>query len=156
MRRKFSRWDRATLAERFERWTDKTPTCWLWAGATNADGYGMIQINGHTDRAHCAMWRLTQGPIPTGMVVCHRCDVRHCIRPSHLFLGTPADNNADMIAKQRHRHVAGEGHGMAKLTSQQVDDIRRRLDAGETGRALAAEFGVGEAQISRIKTGKRW
>ena len=68
--------------------------CWLWLGFISPDGYG-------TRLAHRRAWELARGPIPDGMLVCHRCDVRHCVNPDHLFLGTHLDNMRDMIRKGR-------------------------------------------------------
>jgi hypothetical protein len=78
--------------------------CLLWAGITDIDGYGIIHsgtCKGRNLRAHRVAWELTNGPIPAGMHVLHRCDNRPCIEPSHLFLGTQADNMADKKAKGR-------------------------------------------------------
>jgi len=99
---------------------------------------------------------LTNGPIPDGMQVLHRCDNPPCCNPAHLFLGTQADNIADMIAKRRGGAVSGEAHYRAKLTADQVSAIRARYAAGETQVALAREFGVSQTNISRIVRGTTW
>ena len=74
----------------------------LCDGAQNTDGYGCMHRKGKTFSAHRFVWQQTKGPIPSGMSVLHTCDVRHCVNPNHLFLGTQSDNMADMHRKGRH------------------------------------------------------
>ena len=88
-------------AERFWAKVDRSGECWLWTGPQVGRGYGKTSFNGKTQRAHRVSWELTYGPIPAGVFVCHKCDNPLCVRPEHLFLGTPLDNVRDMCAKKR-------------------------------------------------------
>jgi hypothetical protein len=89
-----------------------TPECWLWMAARDRDGYGKfaIGLGGHDQihtRAHRFAYEAFVEPVPEGMVVCHRCDNPPCVRPDHLFVGTPLDNNNDKVAKGRHARPWG-------------------------------------------------
>jgi hypothetical protein len=86
----------------------------------------------------------------------HTCDVRNCIRPAHLRLGTIADNNADRDRKGRHRPLRGETNGAHKLTAAEVHDIRRRHATGETQTALAKEYAVTQANVWLIVNRRKW
>lgn len=99
---------------------------------------------------------LTNGPVPNGLCVCHRCDNPPCINPAHLFLGTVKDNNQDRATKGRSADVRGHRSPLAKLTQQQAAEIRRRRLAGETIVALAREFNIHHGTVSRIAKGQTW
>lgn len=129
--------------------------CLIWKGTkTDKMGYGEIIIDGKKTRAHRFSYEHVHGPIPEGMVVCHRCDTPACVNPNHLFLGSVAVNNADMRSKGRHAH--GEIVPQAQLTGLQVRDIIRRLGAGEPAKPIAREYGVHFVTISDIKLGRTW
>ena len=83
------------------------------------------------------------------LCVCHRCDVRSCVNPDHLFLGTHTDNMRDMVAKGRRR-------GPAKLSLETAADVRRMVAAGTSQRETASAFGIHPSMVSLIVTGKRW
>lgn len=102
------------------------------------------------------MASLTYGPIPSGMDACHRCDVRACINPQHLFLGTRAENLADMRRKGRANDARGERHSKAKLTEQDVRQIRAALSGGESTTLLAEKYGVTKMSIQDIKQNRHW
>ena len=130
--------------------------CWLWTGKLDKKtsyarfrGYDSKKIG-----AHEFAFQVFNGPLASGMFVCHKCDVRHCVRPSHLFLGTPLENQLDSISKGRKKY--GEEVSNHKLTEEQVIDIRRRYDDGEAKRALSRSFGVHHKTIRGIVSGQTW
>jgi hypothetical protein len=129
--------------------------CWPWLAHLEANGYGRFGMAGQMRWAHRASWVLAYGPIPAGLFVCHHCDNRRCVRPSHLFLGTQADNMRDAAAKGR--TTRGERDGTAKLTEQYVRSIRARYAAGGVlMRELAQEHGVSITTIRFVIRGMRW
>jgi hypothetical protein len=153
--------------------------CWVWTRG-KAAGYGSLSGPGgsKTLYAHRLAFELAAGPIEGGLFVLHKCDNRACCRPDHLFLGTQRDNIRDCSVKGRlgsqihperlarglkngaytksENLPRGSGHGMSKLTDESVAAIRAALQTGETGRSIAARFGVSAATISWIKVGRGW
>jgi HNH endonuclease len=98
---------------------------------------------------------MTHGSIPRTAYVLHRCDVPACVNPSHLFLGTAADNAAD--AKAKDRHVRGERNGCAKLTDADIREIRARYaQGGITQEQLGRQFGTTQVNVGRIVRGVAW
>jgi len=139
--------------------------CWLWQGATNGR-YGIAVKSrqelklGEKRRiyAHRAAWELTNGKIPEGMFVCHKCDNPLCVNPSHLFLGTPTDNMRDCVNKGRLKfyHKKGSQHGRARLNERKVLLIRYKYSQGKPIADLARKFDVGESTIRHIVSGDTW
>lgn len=124
--------------------------CWEWQGQIlSVNNYGRYRRKNPygTERAHRIAWMIANGPIPKGMYVCHKCDNPPCVNPSHLFLGTQADNMQDMHLKGRGH--AGESHANAKLSDEEVEIIRSN-PLGVTQRELASKFGVSESLVSQI------
>jgi len=128
--------------------------CLVWIGTTNSKGYGVAYQGPKRVKAHRAAWEAVNGPIPEGMLVCHRCDNPPCMNVAHLFLGTNDVNVADKVAKARQSR--GSGHGRARLTEEDVIRIRKRLFNGEQCRVIARDFSVSEDAIGAIKRGLTW
>jgi hypothetical protein len=89
--------------------------CWLWSRAVGSHGYGVLWHDGKVKTAHRLAYTMANGPIPAGKHVLHKCDVKSCINPDHLFLGADADNRIDMARK---------GRGTSPLTNAQIREIR--------------------------------
>lgn len=157
------------VADRLWAKVHKTDGCWEWTG-TKTQGYGTMTINRRKERVPRVVYTLTYGPIPAGLFVCHHCDNRACVRPSHLFLGTHADNLRDMREKGRsqrgERHglrlhpeavVRGEASPNAKLTEVTVRAIRARYAYRVVPMSqLAREYGVSISVISAVVRRERW
>lgn len=141
----------------------KPDDCWEWQGALTSSGYGNLSWHGQHVQAHRMAYMLSLGGVSpqTGFrqmgraktykrFVLHKCDNRKCCNPAHLFLGSMRTNQLDAYAKGRKAQPRSE-HVNAKLTTEQVRDIRRRYDAGEAKQIpLAQEFGVSQRTISLI------
>ena len=153
-------WQRPSAEERFWKHVHKTDTCWLWTGPKDNLGRGKIRVGPESTsiRAHRFSWILHFGEIPNGMLVCHHCDIGSCVRPDHLFLGTNADNSADMVAKGRQAKGLmagrrGEESGMAKLTEEQVLAIRKDT---RSGCQIATDYGITNVTVGHIKRRRTW
>jgi len=123
-------------------------TCWEWQKGKHRHGYGVTNEGGKDMLSHRVSWLITNGPIPAGLCVLHRCDNRACCNPHHLFLGTQADNMTDKAQK---------GRGGVKLNTFQVRTIRRLLEFGTLcQREIGEMFGVSQVAVSTIKLNKNW
>lgn len=131
--------------------------CLLWTGLKFNTGYGALWRNGNQVQTHRLAWEFWRGPIPEGLSVLHKCDVRACINPDHLFLGTQRDNIHDMLAKGRAKPPRGNGHPHAKLNDVAVRVIRvMRRKRLATCQALADAYHTNISVISEAATGKSW
>ena len=138
--------------------------CWLWTGKKSGKGYGGFYADGRDCYAHRWAYQYYIGKIPVGLFVCHHCDNPACVNPAHLFVGTNADNMADMASKGRNgkyskpeRTPRGSTHGRSKLTESQVTEIRQRYSAGGmTYQSLSSEYGVSLSAIRHVVRRKNW
>ena len=121
--------------------------CWLWQGTVNSSGYGNKYFNGKMETAHRIAWVLQHGQIPVGLQVLHYCDVRCCVNPDHLFLGTQKENIQDAIKKQRLR---------TKLNPEAVRKIRVLRKRGLTLQEIGDQFGVVKQAIHAVINRKWW
>lgn len=154
----------------------KTSTCWLYTGPKGGKNYATFRPYGSV---HKLSFRLHKGEIPSGMLVCHKCDNPQCVRPSHLFLGTHKRNTEDMVSKGRHgsrthperwprgnthplhrdKNLAARGvqNGNARLTELQVIAIKKMMTARSlTQHRIAEKFGVSKSTVIRIRNGVFW
>lgn len=128
--------------------------CWEWRGSFFNHGYGLICVSRSCKLTHRFSWELHYGDIPQGICVCHKCDNPKCVRPDHLFLGTTGENNSDRHAKGRDARMPGIKNGRAKLTPEQVREIRRLAALGVMQKDLAVKFGI--TNVSDIVRGVQW
>lgn len=128
--------------------------CFLWQGGIASAGYGNIMHNGRRMGAHRWSFEVFRRQIPEGLFVCHHCDVRACINPAHLFLGTQQENISD--AARKNRMTYGVSINSAKLNDAQVVAIAKRYASGERTLKLAKEFGVSNVALHSILSKKAW
>lgn len=145
---------RSSILDQFNaRWTPEPFSgCHLWIGSGTYHGYGLLLGK----RAHRLSWELFRGPIPDGLLVCHKCDTRPCVNPEHLFLGTSKDNAHDKMRKGRWRRgdrPQGESSAQAKL--KEIDALFI-LTSSESSRDLATRFQVCKETINNIKGRRTW
>jgi hypothetical protein len=128
--------------------------CWLWTGTIGAYGYGVISKKGYERLIHRIAFTLFVGPIPENLFVCHKCDVRNCFNPSHLFLGTRIDNIMDCVSKNR--HVRGTRNSASKLSESDIPEILSLCSMGVSKAIVARKYKVSRMLISRIVRNKNW
>lgn len=127
--------------------------CWLWCGSLGSHGYGQMWDGAGPYLSHRLSYMLNKGPIPDRSHVLHTCDNHYCVNPDHLVLGNPKLNAIDREQKGRGNHAKGSRQGLAKLTEDDVHEIRKST---ETQRALGERFGVSHTTIGKILRGQNW
>jgi hypothetical protein len=130
--------------------------CWLWRGTIADTGYGTFFHKGRRYGAHRVAYELFNGPIPAGQGIRHQCvGNRSCVNPAHLLTGTQAQNVADTV--RQGRTPVGERNGQATLSKADMQRLRRAYERGNVSQTeLGRQFGISQAQVSRIVTGRRW
>jgi len=133
--------------------------CWEWEKSLSARGYGQFHYQGTTRLAH-RLSALLSGiidDIHEDIFICHSCDNRKCVNPEHLWKGTNQDNMRDCAEKGRMDHRGMNNQGCAKITDDDVREIRRLLEDGALlHREIADRIGCSSKTISLINTGKQW
>jgi len=143
---------------RFWRSVNKKDNCWEWVGCVDDGGYGKITIKNCLISCHVVSYLIHFGYIQNGLCVCHSCDNRICVNPEHLWIGTNAENVADMVRKGRTGipGMYGEQIASSKLNANQIIKIKNLIAKGEYQYVVAKKFGVGQPTISAIVNGKSW
>lgn len=148
---------RKEAIERFWNQVEKAAKneCWEWTGSLTTKGYGQYQSAALGEfTAHRTSYKLARGDIPSGKLVCHKCDNKKCVNPDHLFVGTVQDNSDDMVKKNRQSR--GEEHGLSKLTEADVVRIRREALTVSDKRRLRSEIGIHKTTLNRVLNRQLW
>jgi hypothetical protein len=122
--------------------------------APYSSGYVMIGSRGGRTAAHRLIYEECFGEIPDGLVVRHKCDVRNCINPEHLELGTQRDNVLDAV--KRNRLLQGERHGWSKINENTVRNIKLMVAEGKRNIEIAAELNLHKSTVCNVKRGATW
>lgn len=127
--------------------------CWLWTGTCSNKGYGAIPLGkrGMKAKAHRVSWSAKNGPIPDGLVVCHKCDTPQCVNPDHLFVGTVFDNNRDR--RDKGGYIGNSG--LAVVSERDVVEIRD-LEQAMTHSEIAGHYGISQRNVSHICRRRSW
>jgi hypothetical protein len=131
--------------------------CWIWKGGKGSKGYGAVNLDGMSMRAHRASVMITTGkPIPTGMIILHSCDRPACVNPRHLSIGTDAENMADKLSKNRQARLRGESAGLHKLTDALVKQLLWDRMDGMSFHGLSRKYLLDKKTVTMICTGASW
>ena len=151
----------STVEERFWAKVVKSDGCWEWTAKHDKNGYGRFSPNGQYSQvpAHRFSWELHNGPVPEGMLVCHRCDNPECTNPNHLFLGTPQDNMDDKVRKGRWKGcapqrmsniVSNRRHPVKERLTASVDKLRTLRSEGKTLTEIGVIFECDKGSVRRV------
>ena len=151
-------YQRRLMARLFGRTAVAAGGCLVWLGFRNKAGYGQIRVRSPANKlllTHRVVWMAANGD-PGPLDVCHKCDNPSCVNIEHLFVGTRAENMADMAAKGRGGNTRGILSGKAKVTEADVSRMAAMRKGGAKQAEIATVFGLHPAHVSRILSGKRW
>lgn len=145
----------------FWRKVNKTESCWIWKGSKTSGGYGKIRQRKTTKSAHRVSWEIHFGKIPKGVgihgiSVCHKCDIRDCVNPLHLFIGTHTDNMRDAFKKGRIIRPQGSENHNAVLNEEKVVEIRNLFAKGFKKTQIGMFFQCGETTIAHVINRDTW
>ena len=127
--------------------------CWIWLGAI-AGRYGQLRYKNKKTPAHRAFWEASFGKIPNKLKILHKCDVKLCCNPNHLFLGTNQDNTDDMVRKGRQKWPSQGNPTHRTKLNKEVARIIREMPGSQ--RLIAGKFNISQQMVSQIKAGRRW
>jgi len=153
-----------SLADRFWEKVDKSGMfhpvfgqCWEWYGSSNAKGYGQLSDGVRLRKAHHVSWYLHTGTWPGHRKqVCHHCDNTACVRPEHLFIGTPKQNTEDMVRKGRAAGPRGERSATAVLTWEKVREIRAIPQTYGSEKMIMELYGISRSTLGALRRGDTW
>jgi hypothetical protein len=146
-----------SIEQKLLRYAVSENGCWNWVATKDRDGYGLLTHHrGKQIRAHRASYEFHVAKIPVGLLVCHSCDNPSCINPNHLFVGTSKENTRDMLDKNRRPVLRGERHPNAKLTNNQVTQIKQLRSENRLLKDIANQFNISFQTVSSITKGTTW
>ena len=152
-------WSDSFLRKAIQRYEpDLNSGCWIWSGAMDGKGYGVVFYEKKPHRAHRVLYSVLRGRIPSGLVLRHKCDVKSCVNPDHLIPGTQSENMQDAYDRGQKTPLGfrGESNGNVKMSEETAVGIRSKLQAGWRTKDIIRQYGVTRHQVNHIKTGKNW
>lgn len=135
--------------------------CWMWKGAVGGNGYGRFRLSrARTEQPHRIAWELANAEPLGTRIACHTCDTPLCVNPHHIYAGSALTNIRDAVERGQHTGSGMDQRGSlnpnSRLTEEDVIRIKAMIEGGASNREIARHFPVGDAMVSRIRTGRSW